>query len=402
MAATKNINFWKGIDLEARRAVMDPVADEVVKKIISNGEENIVNTVFMALIHNDQVPDGLPPEVAEYFNVTSKLPSWADNEEGRELIRRGERVYSDHGPEIALLLLCKSLPECYSCVRGAKVLYETGRLMEAPGSDRIRSLDTLKRRLMETSQYVVNVMSPGGLLSNEGRGIRSSQKVRLIHAAIRYFLKNRPEGWDAEQFGEPINQEDMCGTLLSFSALVIEGLITLGITLSKEDEKAFYYCWRVAGHFMGVNPDLLPETPDEGRALGHQVLDRNKGKSADGEELTKACIEFTESTIPIHTMDGVVEDLMRFLIGDEVSNLLGIREFKNKLAEKLPGRLQWLFHLIERFFSRNPILRRIASIASRLLMKGFISTYNDGKKVYFFIPPSLRDDWNITADEKAT
>ncbi len=402
MIVSTNINSWKGIDLESRRSVMDPVADDVIRQIISNGEEAIVNNVFMALIHNDQVPDGLPPEVSEYFNATSKLPAWADNDEGRELIRRGERVYSDNGPAIALLLLCKSLPECYSCVRGAKVLYETGRLMEAQGSDRIRSLDTLKRRLMETSQYVINVMSPGGLLSAEGRGIRSSQKVRLIHAAIRYFLKNRPGGWDSAQYGEPINQEDMAGTLLSFSALVIEGLITLGISLSDEDEKAFYFCWRVAAHFMGVNSDLVPETADEGRALGHQILDRNKGKSADGMELTKACIEFTESTIPFHTMDGVVEDLMRFLIGDEISNLLGIREFKNKLAERLPGKLQWFFRLIERFFSRNPILRRVASVAAKLLMQGFITTYNDGKKVYFFIPPSLRDDWKIADVSRET
>src|SRR6201999_3276000 len=125
-----------------------------------------------------------------------------------------QEVFACYGPQICLCLLCKSLPEAYACAKGAQVLYRTGRLTDQDGTMR-----TFTRRLMETSQFVVNVCIPGGLEPN-GKGIVTSQKVRLIHAAIRYFIKKGE--WDVATLGEPINQEDMAGTLQSFSTLILQ------------------------------------------------------------------------------------------------------------------------------------------------------------------------------------
>src|SRR5436190_19317604 len=101
--------------------------------------------------------------------------------------------------------------------------------------------DTTKmmRRLLETSQMVINVMSEGGLDLN-GAGIITVKKVRLYHAAIRYFLLNSGRdsaAWDSEVYGKPINQEEMAGTLMAFSALVINGLTQVGVELTKEQKE---------------------------------------------------------------------------------------------------------------------------------------------------------------------
>jgi len=56
------------------------------------------------------------------------------------------------------------------------VLFETGELYQRPN-----------RRVFETLQMVVDVMSPGGLAA-EGRGSLTALKVRLMHAAVRKLL----------------------------------------------------------------------------------------------------------------------------------------------------------------------------------------------------------------------
>ncbi|MBK8044673.1 MAG: DUF2236 domain-containing protein [Haliscomenobacter sp.] len=87
---------------------------------------------------------------------------------------------------------------------------------------------------METAQFVIDVLSPGGL-SPAGKGVRSAQKVRLIHASIRHFLKQR--GWDTEDLGEPLNQEDKAGTLMAFSALLLDGFKMMQIGLTPGSRK---------------------------------------------------------------------------------------------------------------------------------------------------------------------
>ena len=122
---------------------------------------------------------------------------------------------------------------------------------------------------METAQFVVNVCIPGGLESN-GRGIITAQKVRLIHAAIRYYIKRHD--WPIEEYGEPINQQDMAGTLQSFSTLIIQGLEKMSIDLTLEEKEGYYHCWRVVGFIMGVEEELNPPTYLEGFALGQAIL----------------------------------------------------------------------------------------------------------------------------------
>src|SRR5262245_15657081 len=78
------------------------------------------------------------------------------------------------GPEIIMTLFCYGLPSCYAAAKGVQVLALTTRLFSNP-----------TRRVIETAQMVVDVMAPGGLAAR-GRGIRTAQKVRLMHAAVRY------------------------------------------------------------------------------------------------------------------------------------------------------------------------------------------------------------------------
>ena len=93
-------------------------------------------------------------------------------------------------------------------------------------------LDTnTRRRVMETGQFLFDVLSVGSLGEN-GKGRRTIQKVRLMHAAVRRLIKERtkqqPDLWDSD-WGTPINQEDLAGTLLAFWYVVADPMRRLGV-----------------------------------------------------------------------------------------------------------------------------------------------------------------------------
>ncbi|NJO02593.1 MAG: DUF2236 domain-containing protein [Bacteroidia bacterium] len=118
-------------------------------------------------------------------------------------MKRGLHFFQKYAPHLLAMLGYLSLPYCYAAANGAQVLQLSQRIRQ----------DT-KKRLLETSQFVLDVMEPGAF-GPEGLGLVSALKVRLIHAAIRFHVLRSPK-WDMA-WGLPVNQEDMGGTNGAFS-----------------------------------------------------------------------------------------------------------------------------------------------------------------------------------------
>lgn len=193
-------NRWTDELLDKMRQQTDPVAEAVVAEIFNQGYAQNVNALMLQLIENDQLPpDGLPSAVKDYLNNQFDLPKWADQDK----LQIAEELFADQGMLICLSLICASLPECYANANGVHALRMTARLK-----------DDTRRRVAETAQMVLDVNAVGGFGPN-GKGIRTIQKVRLMHATIRHFLLASTE-WKPE-WGQPINQEDMAMTLMTFS-----------------------------------------------------------------------------------------------------------------------------------------------------------------------------------------
>lgn len=374
---------WSIDFLNAKRQHTDPLADAVIGAIFDRGQGHLVNKLFRELVYNeDPIPADMPPEIAYFFAQTDDLPAWADT----DLIALGQRVYALHGHLMGLVLSCKSLPESYACAKGAMVLHFTGRLNEHHGA---RTAFT--RRIVETAQFVVNVMSPGSFLPR-GQAIRTVQKVRLIHATIRYYL--RKNDWDATLYDEPINQEDMAGTLMAFSALVLDGLDLLHVRLAEEEEEAFIHCWRIAGFLMGVDADLLPSNARDARNLGNAILAHQMQASAHGRELTDALVKFKEEISPEGKLMGMVPEMIRFMVGPDMALLLGIDADPAK-QEKLQQRMWSLVDRVDGFVKSSPLIEDIATVFARLMLKGMIEFMGRDIEVNFYLPESLKKDWGV-------
>lgn len=371
--------------LQVYRYHSDPLADNVIKAVMKNGHGRSIHELFNQLIENEDYSKiDLPEEIGAYFEETAKLPAWADLDK----IKRGQEVFALYGPEICLILLCKSLPYAYACKKGAQVMFTTGRMTEGKNG----SIQRFTRRLVETSQFVMNVCSPGGFEPN-GKAIITTQKVRLIHAAIRYFILKGE--WDKEELGLPINQEDLAGTLQSFSALTIEGLKQLDIDLSNEQIDAYYHCWHVTGHIIGVDPELNPSTYKRGALLGRAIFNHQKAPSQAGTELTKAIIAFMENNMPGNLFNGTPEALIQFFIGEKIARTIGLTKRARGIAAVMPYVLKFAFSLDEFFENESHFFRKISKKVSIKMLQGLLYHFNEKKQIHFYIPPNLRDNWKL-------
>lgn len=378
MAATR----WTDELLDELREAGDERADTVVAKIFADAQVDAVNRLMKALVRNDDVPvRDLPRVVRTYLDSTDDLPSWADHDR----IALGEAFFGEHGPGCVMALACASLPSCYAARKGVQVLHLTARLQTDP-----------VRRIGETAQLTLDVMAPGGL-SAGGSGVRDAQKVRLMHAAVRHLIGTNA-AWDPA-WGVPINQEDLGGTLLAFSIVVIDSLRKLGVTVSDEQADAYLHAWNCVGHVLGVDERLLAQDADDGRALYRKIIGRHWAPSPEGQEMTRALIEAMERATPGTMFDGFPSYLVRHLGGDQLGDILGVRRMD--WTELLGGPLRLFAIGSDAVIDHDPFVGRIAGQFSRQLLEGFGWLARGGERAPFDIPQQLADEWGVRTAARA-
>ncbi|MGV0794760.1 oxygenase MpaB family protein [Mycolicibacterium sp. XJ1819] len=383
-------NRWTDTLLDGMRQVGDPLADGPVAAVLNRGGVDDVNAIMRTLVRLDQpVPTELPDELEDYLIHSLPLPVWADMAK----IEKGQRLFETWGVVISVCLFCASLPSSYAAADGVKVLDMTARL------------DTdARRRVMETGQFLIDVLSRGGL-DEDGKGRRTIQKVRLMHAAVRYLIKARnatePGLWDPD-WGEPINQEDLAGTLLAFSYIVIDPIRRLGVRLSAKDIEAYLHLWNVVGYLLGVREELLVRDAEDATGLVDAIRRRQFAPSPEGERMTEALLELLDDMTPGYSFDATIPPLIRHLIGDETADIIGVP--KSGLVAHL-GRISriadWFATRVFGWSEReSPLYRTMARLAhplGRELLRTLFTLQRGGERAPFDIPTRLANRWEIPA-----
>lgn len=366
---------WSDAALDAARRRADPLADAVVAGLFANGGVGAVRGLMAHLVTNDQiVPDALPPAVRDYLAATSV----ADPRDVAT-IDAGEKVFAAHGPEILLILCCSSLPSAYAARKGVQVLHRTAYLAKRPN-----------RRLFETSQMIIDVMTPGGL-GPGGRGLRAAQKVRLMHAAVRHLILNDPsQPWPADDLGLPINQEDMLGTLMTFSWIILRGLAHIGVPLAPNEAQAYTDTWMHVGRVMGLESDLLPTSVAETQIVSDIIERRQVAESAEGREMTAALLGMMQDNLP-RPLHSVPAALVREFLPTRVADALAVPN--HPFEQALIAALDLLVRPFERWYdgeaSRHVALR---VFAVRMLQWMQAVELGDAR-ASFTIPASLNEAW---------
>ena len=196
-------------------------------------------------------------------------------------------------------------------------------------SQRIQT-DTLKR-LEETGEFVQIITQEKNW--ENGEAIRKILKVRLMHAAIRFFTEYHGT-WNLA-WGKPVNQEDMAGTNGAFSYIVIRGMRVSGNEPSESDSEAYLHFWNVVSVIMGIDEALIPTNLREAFVMDKVIAKRQFRASDEGKLLTKALLDTMEKLIENPLLKSFPAAQMRFLMGDKVADMLGIPSVT--LEKKLVG-----------------------------------------------------------------
>lgn len=369
--------------LESLRYIADPVPDGLVEELARMQQIETVNRILHSLILNEQtIPPELPDNLENWLRATDGLPPGTDVAR----LERASHLFVEHGLAMSIILATGSFVECYAAHKGVKVMTTTYRLGQ-----------NAYRRIAETAQFLILVMSPGGLTRPEGQAIAAIQKVRLMHCAIRYFIR-RKGTWDVHALGEPICQEDMLGTLMCLSYVLIEGLRKLQIEVSDEQAADFLYLWRIAGEMLGCLPEHLPRTVDEARELTEGIRRHTQGPSEDGVIMTRALLEMHRDLVPGEVFDGLVPALMRFLAGDRVCDWMQVPKSPWDAVVRTGQGLAKFFDRFDR--AAGPLADLVDQLGVEFVTRQAIAL-SGYERAGFAIPSSLRDAWHLETRARA-
>jgi len=383
--------------MDAMRLEMDPQADAVVRAIYEAGAVDGVNCLLMDPKRRRGPDVGVPPEVRRiveaYMDQTDDLPAWAD----RAKLQQAEHLFSRHGLLASVILCCASLPECYLDALDVPVLASTTQLE-----------NHVAERILQTSLMVVSVMQPGGMVRG-GLGVNHTQRVRLMHAAVRHLIlqrsRSRPgPGAAPEQMpppiparGRPINQEAMAFVILTFSYVGLRSMERLEIEVSDAEREAYVHAWSVIGSIMGVKEDYLVHSYDDASRVFELIKARRRGASPEGQALTAALLAWMEEEMP-SLLRGLPREMMCRLMDAKDLPLLGLQpEEPSHVKDAFWHGVMHLVEAVVEGFETLPMGRRAAEAMFTRLVRGVW----DSEKVWmdesFALPPSLQESWRLPA-----
>ncbi|TAG59969.1 MAG: DUF2236 domain-containing protein [Cytophagales bacterium] len=295
-------------NLDDFRKLGDAPADDFVQFYFSDTNRKLILNENLLKLNKNK----------DWENFLIQIPkaNWFDKE-----IEKSEKIdnktmklaigfYQKKENYILQLLGLLSLPYCYAAADGAKVLFQTARMY----SD-------VEKRLTETALFIKNLMD---LKAFEPEGLGKIQlfKVRIMHAAARFYLQK--SNWNLS-LGIPVNQEDLAGTNLSFSLIVIRGLRKMGFSIKYEEQLAYINYWNYVGSMLGLESELLPKTGKDAIDLEKNIRLRHFKKSKEGIELTNSLLQcFYKLNDEKEIKNNEISGFMRYLLGNEVSNILEI------------------------------------------------------------------------------
>ena len=282
--------------LNKHRQEGDPLADEVFLFLKNNPS---VYHQFKALTGNAGLMDlTLEGTLSQLFEDLTKTYHEFD----QDLLRAGHLVFEKYAVPIMAILALYALPYCYAGENGSKVLIQSKYLVENP-----------RKRLEETGEFLFAVGSRDAF-AREGFGFLQCMKVRLLHAGARYYAQVEGE--------TSVNQEDLLGTNLAFSLIVIRGLQKLGVELAADEKRAYLYLWHCIGQLLGIGSDLLPDDIKQASILERAIRTRQFRPNDPGKKLMQALVDMYAEDWPFQGLKP--SDMISGFMGKELSRCVGL------------------------------------------------------------------------------
>lgn len=375
------------IDLDACRERADPLADAAVAAYFRTLAASDPSALFVHLVRHVQLPpEERVPAIADFLTEASRRPAWVDD----EAVARGQQFFNRLVAHHFSALYLASLPSSYAAAKGVQVLRMTGRLQT----------DT-QRRLDETAQFLMDLSAPGALAPG-GRGVDRVLHVRLMHAAVRWLIDHDPTVTVVDDLAPPldeedglvwsrswglaVNQEDLVGTWLTFTAVVYDAFDASGVAYDGRDVDNHLHLWRLVAHHLGVDPALVPPTRTDADALRERIWARQQSRSAAGAAMTAALVEQAHSRMPRLAWP-IMPTAFRHFLGDHVADMIALPP-ANWTRHLFPV-MSALTRVATLGKERHAWRARVSAAIGRRLMDGILEEMRGGDRPAFAIPTHL-------------
>lgn len=254
------------------------------------------------------------PKLQELWGEVNTTPEWVDWDQ----IARGQDVLYRYGGAAFTGLTYQSLVGGTAGARVAEVLGRTGGF----------NVNTVFRRMLETTIYFIDVTESVDSLKFGGRGFASCMKVRFLHGTVRYRIlqlaAKRPSYFSVEKLGIPINDLDSIGTIAVNCATIIwQSLPRQGIHMREQEIIDYVALWRLIAYFMGTPTDFF-SSPAKARAIMESLYLYEYNPSSRSKEHAQNIITAMSDTAPSYASKPYLEATARWLNGDPLADALGI------------------------------------------------------------------------------
>jgi hypothetical protein len=375
-------------ELDHWRTVTDEPADRAVAAYFADADAAEPVQLLTALVQHIRLPpEDQDPAIAAFLADAARLLDWADE----ACIQRGQDCFGEWALHQFTALYLASLPSAYAAAKGVHVLWLTARLQ-----------DDAERRLNETAQFLMDVTAPDGFRrggSASGRVLH----VRLMHAAVRWLIDHDPRVvrvsdadpgplppgplW-ADSWGRPLNQEDLAGTLLTFTTVVFDAFRRSGVETPADRREDYFHLWRVIGSLLGIHDDLIPTDVTEAEALQAAIFRRQHAPSAVGADLTATLLGLADDRLP-GPVSALAPAMVRRYVGDAVADMISVPPAG--AAKAVLSVLVALTRLLSRERRADPFPRWLSARLGRWLLDGLLAADRKGARVPFAIPDHLAD-----------
>jgi len=370
---------WTPEFLESMRQIRDPEPDEIMRGIFEAGGLPALEALKPFLYHWDYpVDDTLPKSIRDYLGRPVNYPSFLDFEK----VKLAEDLFVAYGPVSTVVLLLNAVPRFFTNPAGARSFYLA----------KIFSPESLKIRMREVPQFVINICQRGGLKESiqqdgsvkRGPGVITALKLRLAHARIRIVLKTQkaPDNWNQPDLGEPINQEDLAEALMHFSMSTVDGLELVGIHQTDVERAATLEAWRAVGYLLGLVPELQPSSVAEALWLRNTIMKRHMAKTNEAAALIAEMLGIMQELVP-RVYRSLPAALMRNQLGDEIADMVGVPN---------PRLLVWFFRITRGLWERETLFAHLAEKISPYLVDWLIK-HPTGESAPVTAPPAIQRSW---------
>lgn len=265
------------------------------------------------------------PDTAKYqnchrlYNQVTTVPEWVDYDQ----IARGQDVFFGFAGPAFTGLLNDSLLGGLGAKRISETLIRTGSF----------GVNSARRRLLQTTQWILDVMSPGAVKVH-ANGWTGTVRVRLLHSAVRQRIlsicEKNPDYYDIQNSGVPINDLHSLVTLTSFSSTLIDHAFPkMFVYLTKRQRDDYIALWRYLAYLIGSDEKMFTSA-ETGLACLQSIMLAELWPDTSPDSHTKTLLHNSIAALANQPPSNMSYDYIcaqvRWLHGDEYCDALGLPE----------------------------------------------------------------------------